>query len=155
MSQIGARQVIKAPKTAAGIRTVTFPEWLVPEVEQHFATFGELGGLRRVFVGPYGVTPARTNFSKIWARALKDAGLAGIHIHDLRHTGNHLAAISGASTRELMARMGHASVDAALVYQHRSDSRDRVIAESLNAMIKTARPANSRRSGHVEGTHTG
>ena len=28
--------------------------------------------------------------------------MTGIHVHDLRHTGNHLAAISGASTRELM-----------------------------------------------------
>jgi integrase len=32
-----------------------------------------------------------------------------IHFHDLRHTGNILTATAGASLRELMARMGHAS----------------------------------------------
>jgi integrase len=36
----------------------------------------------------------------------------------LRHTGNALAAATGASTKELMARMGHSSVRAALIYQH-------------------------------------
>jgi integrase len=66
-----------------------------------------------VFVGPTGVTPLRSNFSRIWGRALAQAGP---HVHDLRHTGNHLAAISGASTRELMGRMGYVSVNAALVY---------------------------------------
>ncbi|MGH3871286.1 MAG: hypothetical protein ACRDSR_07175 [Pseudonocardiaceae bacterium] len=39
------------------------------------------------------------------------AGLpAGFHFHDLRHTGNQLAASSGATTRELMHRMGHGSM---------------------------------------------
>jgi hypothetical protein len=55
-------------------------------------------------------------------------GLAGIHIHDLRHAGNHFAAMTGASTRELMGREGHASMDAALIYQHRTADRDRAIA---------------------------
>jgi integrase len=60
----------------------------------------------RVFVGPTGVTPIRPNFSPIWARALTKAGMTGIHFHDLRHAGNQFAAVSGASTRELMGRMG-------------------------------------------------
>ncbi len=75
-----------------------------------------------MFVGPWGATPYRGNFhSGIWAPALNAAGLVGIHFHDLRHAGNHLAALIGASTRELMARMGHASVHAALIYQHRTE----------------------------------
>ncbi len=54
-----------------------------------------------------------------WMRVVAKVGLpAGFHFHDLRHTGNTLAAASGASTRELMHRMGHASMRAALIYQH-------------------------------------
>jgi hypothetical protein len=34
------------------------------------------------------------------------AGLAGFHVHDLRHTGTHIAAATGASLRELMGGMG-------------------------------------------------
>jgi len=32
--------------------------------------------------------------------------LAGLHFHDLRHTGNMLAAESGAGLKDLMAQMG-------------------------------------------------
>ncbi len=64
------------------------------------------------------------------------AGLpAGFHFHDLRHTGNQLAANSGATIRELMHRMGHGSMRAALVSQHATTDRDRSIAEALSALV--------------------
>jgi hypothetical protein len=37
-----------------------------------------------------------------------------IHFHDLRHTGNQLAADAGANLRELMDRMGHSTTRAAM-----------------------------------------
>lgn len=40
--QIGAEQVVKRPKTAAGIRTVAFPRWLLPLVEAHFRDYSDL-----------------------------------------------------------------------------------------------------------------
>ena len=135
VSEIGARQIIKKPKTAAGIRSVALPRWLMPELRRHFEAYAEPGQDGRVFIGPKGATPLRPNFSSVWARALDGSGLVGIHIHDLRHTGNHFAAMTGASTRELMGRMGHASLDAALVYQHRTADRDRAIADALDVML--------------------
>ena len=67
---------------------------------------------------------------------LLSAGLpSGFHFHDLRHTGNNLAAASGASTRELMHRMGHGSMRAALIYQHATSERDREIATALDLRI--------------------
>ena len=54
--------------------------------------------------------------------------------HDLRHVGNTLAA-TGASTRELMARMGHSSPRAALIYQHATLERDRAIAAALGDLL--------------------
>jgi integrase len=104
-----------------------------------------------VFIGPTEVRPSRANFSAVWARTLKKAGLSGIHVHDLRHTGNHFAAASGASTRELMGRMGHVSVNAAMVYQRRTATRDRAIADSLDSMVQELKRGNPRSSGHVEG----
>ena len=147
VSLVGTRQLIKHPKTPAGVRTVALPMWLLPRSGQHFPDYSEQCG-RRVFVGPYG-PPARPNFSPIWARAIKAADLPGVHFHDLRHAGNHFAAMSGASTRELMGRMGHVSVDAALVYQHRTASRDRAIADALDRMVGAW---ISTSSGHVGGT---
>lgn len=57
-----------------------------------------------------------------------------IHFHDLRHTGNTLAASTGASTPELMIRMGHSSTRAALIYQHSTDERQREGARRLDAL---------------------
>lgn len=109
--EVGKRIVIKTPKTSAGIRSVALPVWLVPELLHHLDTFAEAGPDGRVFLGPYGATPFRRNFATIWKRARGAAGVpADLHFHDLRHAGNHFAAASGASTRELMGRMGHASM---------------------------------------------
>jgi hypothetical protein len=43
---------------------------------------------------------------------------------------------SGASTRELMYRMGHGSMRAALIYQHATSQRDREIADALQKLIE-------------------
>ena len=67
-----------------------------------------------------------------WTDALAAVGLSGIRLHDLRHIGNTLAARSGVSTRDLMARMGHDSVRAALIYRHATSEADARIAAALN-----------------------
>jgi hypothetical protein len=109
--EVGTAVVVKAPKTAAGVRTVALPAWLVPELAHHLATYADPAPDGRVFVGLCGATPLRRNFATIWKRAKQAAG-AGVpddrHFDDLRHAGNPFAA-SGASTRELVGRMGHAS----------------------------------------------
>lgn len=74
----------------------------------------------------------------IWRPAKKAADIPdGVHLHDLRHTGNHLAAASGASTKDLMTRMGHSSMRAALIYQHATEDRDRAIADTLDRLIQS------------------
>ncbi len=44
---IGAEQVVKRPKTAAGVRTVAFPRWLLPLVEAHFRDYSDLSRMER------------------------------------------------------------------------------------------------------------
>jgi integrase len=66
-------------------------------------------------------------------------GVPGLHFHDLRHTGNTLAADMDVSLRNLMARMGHDNERAALIYQHASNQADRKIAEGLNALVESSR----------------
>lgn len=74
--------------------------------------------------------------------AVKAVGLPeGFRFHGLRHTGNHLATQTGASTRELMQRMGHPTVRGAMIYQHATDARSREIAHRLDALIRTQREA--------------
>jgi len=87
------------------------------------------GGL--VFVGPKGGRLRRSNFRKFWNRARGAVGLPELHFHDLRHTGNTMAAAQGASLRELMERMGHSSTPAALIYLHATRERDEAIAAGM------------------------
>jgi hypothetical protein len=44
--------------------------------------------------------------------------MPGLHFHDLRQTGNTLAAQAGVSLADLKARMGHDGIRAAIIYQH-------------------------------------
>jgi hypothetical protein len=45
-----------------------------------------------------------------------------------------LAAQSGATTAELMHRLGHTTVQMALKYQHVSEGRDNLLAERLSEL---------------------
>jgi integrase len=56
----------------------------------------------------------------------------GLHFHDLRHTGNHLAVqVPGTTVKDLMARMGHDNERAAMIYVHRTQVADRRIADAM------------------------
>ncbi|MFD6167621.1 tyrosine-type recombinase/integrase [Streptomyces coeruleorubidus] len=147
---------IKAPKSAAGKRTVSIPAAIIPDIRDHLERYAEPGADGRVFLGAKGATPRRNHFNRLWRKACSDAGIKGLHFHDLRHTGNTLAASTGASTRELMARMGHSTARAALIYQHASAERDRLIADALSALVdkgrKTEKKQDPKREGHAGDT---
>ena len=70
--------------------------------------------------------------------------MKGVHFHDLRHAGNNLAASTGATLRELMARMGHSTTRAALIYLHDSDERQRKIADGLDALLRSQLASGER-----------
>ncbi len=130
-----------APKSRAGRRsvarrTVALPPPIMPEVAGHLDRFGQLGPDGLVFVGPKGGRLWRSNFQPTWNAAVAAAGIGvDLHFHDLRHTGNTLAAGSGASLRELMAHMGHSTPRAALIYQHATKAGERAIGDFLGGLI--------------------
>jgi integrase len=67
-------------------------------------------------------------------RARRKAGMPGFRFHDLRHTGQTLAAATGATVKDLMRRLGHASPVASYRYLHAVDGRDAEIATALSAL---------------------
>jgi hypothetical protein len=60
----------------------------------------------------------------------------GLHFHDLRHTANGFAS-NVASLKELMARMGHSTTRAALIYSTRSET---VSERSRRPCLRRLRP---------------
>ncbi|WP_189244145.1 tyrosine-type recombinase/integrase [Planobispora rosea] len=139
------RLVFTEPKSAAGRRTVVIPELIIEDLREHVKDFTQDGDKGLIFAGPDDGPLRNTNFNRrVWIQALQDTGLPKIHFHDLRHTGNTLAASAGASIRELMERMGHSSTRAAMIYQHSTDERQREVARKLDGL---ARGALGERSG--------
>ena len=131
--------VLGPPKTDAGVRTVSIPTVLIADFEAHLAVWADPGPQNLVFPGETG-RPFRTaTLHAAWHRALRKAQIHGLRFHDLRHTGNTLAASTGASTKELMSRMGHASARAALIYQHATRDRDAEIADRLSLLVEQRR----------------
>ncbi|WP_108666286.1 tyrosine-type recombinase/integrase [Euzebya rosea] len=141
--------VVVPPKSAAGRRTVAIPPPLVPEIEHHLAAFAQEGADGLLFVGAKGAPLDRSHWNRRWRRARAAIGRDDLRFHDLRHTGNTLAAATGASTKELMTRMGHSSMAAALRYQHATDDRDQAIARALGEAMERGKVVelDDRRSG--------
>jgi integrase len=101
-------------------------------------------------------TPPPTNWiDTLVHRAAAEIGLEGVTFHSFRHLGGTLTAQTGASTREIMRRMGQSTPRAAMLYQHAADERDALIADAIAAgsssgarvlPLPTNRKARERRS---------
>jgi integrase len=126
------------PKSKAGRRVVGVPQAIIPVLREHLAVFvkEEPGSL--VFPGVRGGPLRRGNFNRMsaWPQAVRSIDAEGLHFHDLRHTGNTFAASSGARLRDLMARMGHDSERAALIYQHESHGADRAMTDAIDRHVQ-------------------
>ncbi|MEV0682705.1 tyrosine-type recombinase/integrase [Nocardia sp. NPDC050378] len=142
---VGKGLVVAAPKSRAGVRTLTVPEAIRADILSHLELYVDNRPDAYVFTGVKGNPLRRTNFTKIvkWRMLTASVGVPGIHFHDLRHAGNLWASKSGMSTKDLMARMGHDDMRAALIYQRATDSAERRIADDLSRMATEYREGRS------------
>jgi len=147
--QPGKGMVLGPPKSRAGKRLVAIPTVVLPQAAAHMNSYVDDEPDSFVFTTPSGTTIWRGNFNKLveWRKTVTSIGAAELHFHDLRHTGNTLAARSGTSLRDLMTRMGHDSPRAALIYQHASAKADLAIAAAINVMVEAETGANTNPDG--------
>ena len=127
------------PKTAAGIRDVHLPAFLTPALVDHLDRFAQPGPDGLLFPSATGQHIWAPTFAKPFRRARESAGRPGLRVHDLRHTGAVLAAQTGATLAELMARLGHTTPAMAMRYQHAAAGADQRIANKLDR-LRTAQP---------------
>lgn len=126
------------PKTDAGIRTVYLPNQAMRVINDHLAVAVSAEPDALLFTGRGGVPLRPRTLAKAFRNARMACGLPTVRFHDLRHFSLTMAAATGASTKELMRRGGHASPAAALRYQHATEDRDKAIAEALSGMESEA-----------------
>ena len=113
------------------------PPHLIPALKHHLAAnVNGRNGL--LFPAADGISHlAPSTLYKVYYPARAKAGRPDLRFHDLRHTGAVLAASTGATLAELMARLGHSTAGAALRYQHVANGRDAEIAKRLSALVTT------------------
>ncbi len=140
----GGRLLVREPKSDAGRRVVHLPAGLVAELRAHVSEFVRPDPEGLVFTSGRGTSLRQSNFrDRHWLPALQAAGVDRLRFHDLRHVAGTLATVSGATIREVQARLGHASPAAAYRYQHVLESRDAEIAERLDTLFRAAPTAQS------------
>lgn len=145
LTEVNGRLDIGPPKTEAGKRTVVLPAFVLVDLERHLELWSEPGPDGLVFPAPDGGPMRRSNFRRrTWDPATEAVGLAGLRFHDLRHSAGTLTAVAGATTKELMARLGHSSPRAALIYQHATEERDGAIADALDRLVSQTLAASPR-----------
>ncbi|RZU72538.1 hypothetical protein EV384_0909 [Micromonospora kangleipakensis] len=87
---------------------MSVPAAILPVLRDHLAAFVDDNPAALVFGSPNGRPIWRGNLNKVigWSGAIGKLGVPGLHFHDLRHTGNTIAARTGASTREPLLAPG-------------------------------------------------
>ena len=130
--RVDGESIVGTPKSAAGVRDVAVPPHLLPALGEHLRSHvnGRDGLLFPAADGVSHMSPS-TLYWAFWP-ARERAGRPDLRWHDLRHTGAVLAASTGATLAELMARLGHSTPGAALIYQHQAAGRDAIIAARLS-----------------------
>ncbi|MCK0112840.1 site-specific integrase [Ornithinimicrobium sp. F0845] len=138
VSWVRGKPIIGTPKSAAGTREVSVPPHIVPALEQHLEI--HVGQEANALLFPSMRDHQRhlqpTVLHTAWRKARAAAGREDLRIHDLRHTGATMAAMTGATLAELQARLGHSTVAAALRYQHAAQGRDAEIAAKLSDLAR-------------------
>ncbi len=134
--RVAGKLIVDEPKTRAASRDVHIPPHLVPVVRKHLLDHAQIGAEGLLFYGLKGDQIAHSSLSWHFNRAAEATGRADISMHTLRHTGAVLAAQSGATIADLMARLGHTTPAMAMAYQHTSAGRDLLIAEKLSVLAE-------------------
>jgi integrase len=129
-----AGRAVKEPKSEAGSRDVTIPPHLIPAIRGHLDQHAGRGRDALLFPAASGGHMAASSLHKVFRPARAKAGRPDLRFHDLRHTGATMAAQTGATLAELMDRLGHSTVTAAMRYQHAADERRHAIAAALTRM---------------------
>lgn len=105
------------------------------------------------FVFPAETDPKRhyVGTPKIWEQVRAAAGLAGVRLHDLRHTYASFGAAGGLSLPLIAAILGHKDVKTTQQYAHLADSPVKAAADRTAAAIDGAMKGAAGNLIHLRG----
>ncbi len=134
----GQGPTLGPPKTESAVRTVPVAESIAVRLAAHIVNYvDEVEPDALVFTSLRGGPLLNTYFAPQWSKAREAVGLRHVRFHDLRHLAGTEAATAGASLREVMSIMGHASSAASLRYLKTAESRSREIADAIGRRMES------------------
>ncbi len=150
---VAGKQTEAETKTAAGVRTVPVPPHIVDDLRDHLKAHTQWGaeGLLFPTTNPamfdyltpsqlYGKAPQYRKDGTVskngrgYYRARHIIGRDDLNFHKLRHFAATNYAVAGATTRELLAVMGHADAAVAMRYQHAASDRLSTLAANVSTL---------------------
>lgn len=151
------KTIVGPGKTEDSDRWVHVSPALVPALLDHMDRFSQSAPDGLLFPNKHGGYCKHTRFRDLLAETAKGAIGRRISPHDFRHHGATDFARTGATIKEIMARLGHTTPDMAMRYQHASAERDRELSAAMpvtyvpGSATVTAERA-PKKSGTVAGT---
>lgn len=112
IAEVGGRQSERDyGKTARAMRSITIDADLAAELTaQNHAV--------HIFTAARGGRLQRSNFRRVWIKALDQAGVKGVRVHDLRHTHASWLVNNGANLVSVRDRLGHTDIKTTSRYLH-------------------------------------
>jgi integrase len=134
-------------------RWVSMPAQVLGPLQHHIEAFPP-GRHGHLFVTAHGTVPHRSNFRRVFAKAITDAGLddRGITMRQMRHSSATLMLDAGLEPRAVARRLGHSRVRTTLdVYTRWVESDEHDVTKAYEDGL---RKAAERSSDDAQTTHT-
>lgn len=142
VTRIRGAVIVGRPKTEASVRDVAIPPHLIPMLTAWRKSLATRKPEAYFFPGRNVASPMSEKALRYaFGQAKASINRPNMTFHDLRHTAATLAAQNGATTAELMRRLGHTTSSMAMRYQHGSAQRDKQLAAALSRLGASDRPA--------------
>ncbi|AIW02930.1 integrase [Mycobacterium phage Larenn] len=135
-ARVGQKVVVGNTKTVRSKRPVTVPPHVAQMIREHMKDRTKMnkGPEALLVTTTQGNRLSKSAFTRSLKKGYAKIGRTDLRIHDLRAVGATLAAQSGATTKELMVRLGHTTPRMAMKYQMASEARDEEIARRMSEL---------------------
>jgi integrase len=137
--------VFKAPKSKAGRRDITLPDFALETLREHRKQLlelrvklglGKLGPEDLLFQNLEGKPFRPSTVSSDWGALAEDIGMPEITFHALRHSHVSQLVERGVDIVTISKRLGHAKPSVTLaIYAHMFKTDDRKAADAINAVL--------------------
>ena len=139
--------LIKAPKSAAGIRDISFGPSVLAELKRAHAQYNRnklsMGAAFKdcglVWSQSDGSEYRPESLTRMWNRFLEKHQLKHIRFHDLRHSCATAMLEAGIDPKTVQNRLGHSDITMTLnIYAHCTPTMDRNAAQKLDDLFSNA-----------------